>query len=139
MDNDAQSRLIQALWRIYNRPQRPIPWVDGGNLPWDQEAFSQRMLQEHLDETHGAASRISAERQMQLNWLQQKLDIRPGSRLLDITCGPGFYAVDLAKQGCSVVGVDFSPASIAYARQLAEREGVTDRCTFVEQDALQMD
>jgi ubiquinone/menaquinone biosynthesis C-methylase UbiE len=60
-------------------------------------------------------------------------------RVLDITCGPGFYAVDLAKQGCSVVGVDFSPAAIAYARQLAESEGVAEGCTFVEQDVLQME
>jgi ubiquinone/menaquinone biosynthesis C-methylase UbiE len=139
MKNERHSRIAQALWRIYNRPQRPIPWVDGGNLPWNQEAFSQRMLQEHLDESHGAASRISAERELQLSWLRQKLDLQPGMRILDMTCGPGFYAVDLAKQGCSVVGVDFSPAAIAYARQLAEAEGVADRCTFVEQDVLQMD
>jgi SAM-dependent methyltransferase len=139
MENEAQSRLIQSLWKIYNRPQRPTPWIDGGNLPWDQEAFSRRMLQEHLDESHGAASRVSAERQLQLTWLRQKLNLQPGMRLLDITCGPGFYAVDLAKQGCSVVGVDFSPAAIAYARQLAENEGVAERCTFVEQDVLQMD
>jgi ubiquinone/menaquinone biosynthesis C-methylase UbiE len=139
MKNEVHSRIAQALWRIYNRPQRPIPWVDGGNLPWNQEAFSQRMLQEHLDESHGAASRISAERELQLSWLRQKLDLQPGMRILDMTCGPGFYAVDLAKQGCSVVGVDFSPAAIAYARQLAEAEGVADRCTFVEQDVLQMD
>jgi SAM-dependent methyltransferase len=97
------------------------------------------MLQEHLDESHGAASRVSAERQLQLTWLRQKLNLEPGMRVLDITCGPGFYAVDLAQEGCSVVGVDFSPAAIAYARQLAESEGVADRCTFVEQDVLQMD
>jgi ubiquinone/menaquinone biosynthesis C-methylase UbiE len=139
MKNEAHSRIAQALWRIYNRPQRPTPWIDGGNLPWDQEAFSQRMLQEHLDESHGAASRISAERELQLSWLRQKLDIQPGMRILDMTCGPGFYAVDLAKQGCSVVGVDFSPAAITYARQLAENEGVADRCTFVEQNVLEMD
>jgi SAM-dependent methyltransferase len=97
------------------------------------------MLQEHLDESHGAASRISAERELQLSWLRQKLDLQPGMRILDMTCGPGFYAIDLAKLGCSVVGVDFSPAAIAYARQLAEAEGVAGRCTFVEQDVLQMD
>lgn len=138
MENEAQSRLIQSLWKLYNRPQRPIPWVDGGNLPWDQDAFSRRMLQEHLDESHGAASRISAERELQLTWLWQKLNLEPGMRVLDITCGPGFYAVDLAKRGCSVVGVDFSPAAIDYARQLAEREGVAECCTFVEQDVLEM-
>lgn len=137
MKNDAQSRLVQALWRIYNRPQRPTPWVGGGNLPWNRNDFSQRMLREHLDESHSAASRISAEREIQLPWLRQKLGLQPGARLLDLTCGPGLYAVDLAKRGCSVVGIDFSPASIAHARQLAEKEGMGSRCTFVEQNILQ--
>lgn len=139
MEMDASARLVQALWKIYNRPAKPTPWVDGGNLPWHEDAFSERMLREHLDESHGAASRIPAERQMQLAWLWQKLNLRAGSRLLDITCGPGFYAVDLARKGCSVVGIDFSPASIAFARQLAEKEGLTQSCTFIEQDVLEMD
>lgn len=139
MEKEAPSRLNQALWKIYNRPSRPAPWVNGGNLPWNEAAFSQRMLREHLDESHGAASRITAEREMQLAWFNQKLGLASGSRLLDITCGPGFYAVDLARQGCEIVGIDFSPASINHAQQLAEKEGVRERCTFVEQDIRQMD
>jgi SAM-dependent methyltransferase len=97
------------------------------------------MLREHLDQSHGAASRTTAERQLQLTWFKQKLNIQPGMRLLDVTCGPGLYAIDLAKQGCSVIGFDFGPASIAHARQLAEKEGLAERCTFVEQDILQAD
>ena len=139
MNNEEQERLIQSLWRIYNRPQRPSPWTQGGNLPWDQPAFSQRMLQEHLDESHGAASRVTAERKGQIEWLWEKLALQPGTRVLDVTCGPGLYAVELAKRGCSVVGIDFSPASIAYALRLAEIEGVQARCIFVEQNVLLMD
>jgi SAM-dependent methyltransferase len=138
MKQEDHARLVESLWKIYNRPASPSPWMEGGNLPWDEAAFSQRMLQEHLDESRGAASRITAERQMQLGWLRQKLNIRPGTRLLDITCGPGLYAVELATEGCWVTGVDFSPASIAYARQLAEQTGLAERCTFVEQDVRQM-
>ncbi len=139
MEKDTRTRLVEALWKIYNRPSRPSPWLAGGNLPWDEAAFSQRMLQEHLDESHGAASRITAERDLQLTWLREKLAIEPGTRLLDITCGPGLYAIELAKAGCSVTGLDFSPASIAYARQLADKAAVTENCTFVEQDVRQMD
>jgi hypothetical protein len=62
--------LSEALWRIYRRGVRPSPWQrHGGNLPWDDPAFSARMLREHLDETHGAASRQTAERELQIDWL----------------------------------------------------------------------
>ena len=92
------------------------------------------MLREHLDESHGAASRQAAERAAQLDWLWARLALAPGRRLLDLTCGPGLYAVPLAQRGVSVTGVDFSPASVAHARLLAEAEGVAGRCAFVEAD-----
>lgn len=136
--SDETNLLKRALWKIYNRPERPTPWTSGGNLPWNEPSFSERMLQEHLDESHGAASRVSQERAMQLNWLWEKLELRPGQRILDVTCGPGLYAVELARRGCQVVGVDFSPAAIAYARDLAKVEGVAGRCRFLEQDVRQM-
>jgi hypothetical protein len=51
------ARFPDALRRIYDRPQPPVPWRDGANLPWDDPAFSERMLAQHLDPSHGAASR----------------------------------------------------------------------------------
>jgi hypothetical protein len=41
--------------RIYDRPQPPVPWRDGANLPWGDPAFSERMLAQHLDQSPGAA------------------------------------------------------------------------------------
>jgi SAM-dependent methyltransferase len=134
MITEDKAALTSALWRIYNRPASPPLWQGGGNLPWNDPAFSARMLREHLDESHGAASRQAAERAAQLEWLWTRLALRPGSRLLDLTCGPGLYAVPLAQRGVVVTGVDFGPAAIAYARQLAEMAGVTDQCTFIEAD-----
>lgn len=139
MTDEAKARLVQALWKIYNRPSRPTAWIGSGNLPWNDPEFSRRMLREHLDQSHGAASRTTAERQLQLSWLRQNLNLQPGMGILDVTCGPGLYAVDLAKEGCSVTGYDFGPASIAYARQLAGQAGVAERCTFIEQDILEAD
>jgi SAM-dependent methyltransferase len=108
--------------------------VGGGNLPWNDPAFSARMLREHLDESHGAASRRSAERAAQIDWLWTRLALAPGKRVLDLTCGPGLYAVALARRGCQVTGVDFGPAALAYARQLAAEQAVTATCHFIEQD-----
>lgn len=131
------AKLQYALERIYRRPDPPPLWVNGGNLPWNDPDFSERMLREHLDQSHGAASRTTAERTLQLDWLWEKLALTSGSRILDMTCGPGLYAVPLAQRGCYVTGVDFSPASIAYARQLATETSVADRCTFIEADVTQ--
>jgi SAM-dependent methyltransferase len=131
---DVSQRLAETLWHIYRRPDRPEPWQGEGNLPWNEPDFSRRMLREHLDPSHGAASRVAAERALQIDWLWERLDLHPGDHVLDMTCGPGLYAVELARRGCSVTGIDFSPASIAHARQLAEAEGVAERCLFIEED-----
>jgi SAM-dependent methyltransferase len=129
-----EHRFSDILWRLYQRPAPPQPWVDGGNLPWNEPAFAQRMLKEHLDQSHGAASRVAAERELQIDWLRDKLEVTVGDQMLDMTCGPGLYAVEFARQGCQVTGVDFSPSAIAYARDFAERQGVSASCSFLEQD-----
>ncbi len=131
--------LAQALWKIYHRPERPQPWAAGGNLPWDAPDFSERMLREHLDQSHGAASRPDAERMSQLEWLWPALGLFAGARLFDVTCGPGLYAVELARRGCHVLGVDFAPASIGYARDLAKAAGVAGRCDFRQADVRAVD
>lgn len=128
------SQLAEALWRLYRRPDKPTAWENGGNLPWNDPAFSERMLREHLDESHSAASRTSAERAHQLEWLWTHLKLQPGSHVLDLTCGPGLYAVALAERGCQVTGVDFSPAALRYARLQAAERGVAAACTFIEHD-----
>lgn len=133
-----QKQLSNQLWRIYNRPDVPRPWRYGGNLPWDDVAFSARMLREHLDESHGAASRQAAEREAQLGWLWQKLGLREGATLLDVACGPGLYAVPLAQRGVQVTGIDFGPAAIEYARKLAMEGEVDGRCQFIQADMRAM-
>lgn len=48
-----------------------------------------------------------------------------GRRVLDFACGAGLAAMFLAQRGALVTGIDISPASIAQARELAERLGLT--------------
>jgi SAM-dependent methyltransferase len=134
MTTKPNQSLRQALWKIYRRPERPSLWAGGGNLPWDEPAFSERMLAEHLDERHGAASRIAPERAAQIDWLWFHLRLQTGQHLVDVTCGPGLYALEFARRGSQVTGLDFGPAAIAYARDLAKSEGLSARCHFIEQD-----
>ena len=134
MNTSVSDQLQQAVWRIYQRSTPAVPWRDGVNLPWDDPAFSERMLREHLDQSHGAASRRRPELLRQVDWLWQRLNLSAGARLLDITCGPGLYAVELARRGVDVTGIDFSPASIRYARELAAEHSLAERCRFIQAD-----
>ncbi len=43
--------------------------------------------------------------------------LEPGARVLEVGCGTGALAFRLARQAAEVVGVDLSPAMIAYARR----------------------
>src|SRR5205823_755720 len=54
--------------------------------------------------------------------------LRPGSRLLDVGCGPGTLTVDLARLVApgEVVGIDVADAVVAEARQHALEAGVAN-------------
>ncbi|MBO2580668.1 class I SAM-dependent methyltransferase [Shewanella algae] len=91
-------------------------------IPWNDADFSQRMLENHLSQEHDWASRKLAVIERQVDWLCSQL--APGAKVLDLGCGPGFYTQLLAKRGFCCTGVDFSPASIAYAQQQAQAAGL---------------
>jgi SAM-dependent methyltransferase len=42
--------------------------------------------------------------------------VADGSHILDAGCGPGHYSIELARKGYRVMGIDPSPAFIAFAR-----------------------
>ncbi len=130
--------LHKNLWKIYERADSPRPTPEQIDRLWRGESFAERILDEHLDDTHGAASRAGDEQLTQIGWLKQKLNLAQQSHVLDVTCGPGLYAVKFAQQGCQVTGLDFSATAIAYAQELAEEEGVADKCRFIEQDVRQL-
>jgi SAM-dependent methyltransferase len=134
-DLTTSARLADALRRIYDRPQPPVPWRDGANLPWDDPAFSERMLAQHLDQSHGAASRPQREIRAQVQRMAEWLGLAAGGRLLDVTCGPGLYAAEFARRGVAVTGIDFGPAAIAHARTLCA--GLP--CRFIQGDVREME
>jgi ubiquinone/menaquinone biosynthesis C-methylase UbiE len=57
-----------------------------------------------------------------------------GRRVLDIGCGVGTFAMELAKQGNDCVGLDASPNMLRTASDLARSQRLT-RCHFVVGDA----
>lgn len=95
----------------------------GAKIPWDDPAFSRRMLANHLSQEHDWASRRTKLIARHTDWIAKVLAGMP-SRILDLGCRPGFYTQALAARGHFCVGVDFSPASIEYARRQAAESGL---------------
>lgn len=58
----------------------------------------------------------------QVDSLIQALHLTGGERILDLACGFGRHALELAKRGFPVVGVDITPDYIALAKEQAQRE-----------------
>ncbi|MGE0648285.1 MAG: trans-aconitate 2-methyltransferase [Alphaproteobacteria bacterium] len=50
--------------------------------------------------------------------LLERLDPRPGERILDLGCGTGRMAAEIAKAGATVIGLDSDPRMIEQARAL---------------------
>jgi len=106
---------------IYRKPV-PDPWAEGDNIPWNEAAFSERMLKEHLSQDHDAASRKFDRIDQHVGWIHHHVLSETPSRVLDLGCGPGLYTSRLAKLGHQCTGIDYSPASIAYAQEKAAAE-----------------
>lgn len=109
-------------------PLKLLP--DESKIPWDDAGFSQRMLENHLSQEHDWASRKLPVIEQQVTWITSQL--HAGARILDLGCGPGFYTHMLAERGFHCTGVDFSPASITYARQQAQTAGLD--IEYLQQD-----
>ena len=118
------------LIEMIQRPAVPAPWTEGEKIPWNDPDFSARMLKEHLSQEHDAASRRFSVIDQQVAWLHNTVLEGKSTKILDLGCGPGFYARRLAQLGHTCVGIDFSPASIAYAQE--QDAGIS--CTYTCQD-----
>lgn len=62
-----------------------------------------------------------------------RLELKPGSKVLDVACGTGNLALPAARLGADVTGVDIAPNLVEQARANAAREGLSAR--FDEGDA----
>ncbi len=60
--------------------------------------------------------------------------LEPGARVLDVGCGPGRHAIELASRGYEVVGVDISATFVDLATEEAQRREL-DNVRFEVADA----
>lgn len=73
----------------------------------------------------------------QVDFLIEKLGLKGGEKVLDLACGFGRHALELARRGLDVTGVDITPAYIDYAAAQAKAENLNAR--FICSDIRDVD
>ncbi len=134
-------KLLESWHRLAVADRPAIPWRDGSKIPWNDPEFSKRLLTVHLDQGTHMASRSFDVIRKHVDWLLEiaavSLDGRSPLRVLDLTCGPGFYCHELARRGHDAYGLDFGPAAVRHAVETAEADGLD--CRFREADVTALD
>ena len=127
-----------ALEHLIALSEPPALWTPADPLFfWDDPYISSQLLAAHLAQDTEAASRPAATIRQIVDHLVTRLDLGPDSRVLDLGCGPGLYAVEFAQRGIPVDGVDGSRRSITYAREQAAARDLP--LTFRHMDYLMLD
>jgi len=127
--------MFEELERINERP-KPFQFYTARDL-WTDEHTSKQMLSFHLDEDIDVSSRNAEFIKRSVDWIVTEFNISKGFKLVDFGCGPGLYALRLAKFGANVTGIDFSGRSIEYAKEIAVREQLN--INYVNQNYLEFE
>jgi SAM-dependent methyltransferase len=70
------------------------------------------------------------------DWVMETCSGAKDLEICDVGCGSGRFAVELARRGATVTGIDVAPEMLKLARSLAAHDGVADRCDFIHADVL---
>ena len=98
---------------------------------WWQVHFDDNYLKTYIDITPADLTKL------QVNFLISKLNLKPGTKLLDVACGYGRHAIPLAQKGIEVTGFDYSKKFINLARQQKQQLKLKN-VNFVHGDMRQL-
>lgn len=71
--------------------------------------------------------------------LLKTIGVVESSKILDLGCGNGRIAVNLAKLGYDVIGIDISPLLVSDAKKKAAEHGVQNKVELLASDARNLD
>jgi cyclopropane-fatty-acyl-phospholipid synthase len=142
--------LLEAIYRSFTRRRRPWWLWQGSN---DTHAARENVHHHYdigndfyrlwLDDemvytcAYFPTPEVSLEEAQvaKLDLVCRKLHLKPGEKVVEAGCGWGSLALYMARQyGVNVRAFNISSEQIAYARARAEREGLSDRVEFVQDD-----
>jgi len=121
---------------IINTRPKPFEFYTASEL-WTDEHTSEQMLAFHLNDNMDVSSRNARFINRSVEWIASHFSIGAETKIADFGCGPGLYAMRLARREAEVIGIDFSERSIRYGRDVATREGLSIR--YVHQDYMEFD
>lgn len=85
-------------------------------------------IREQFDKQAAAYARLDFASEMTgLQRVAGMTRVRPGDRVLDVACGPGFLTMALAMTGATAIGLDITPAFLALGQAETRERGI-DRC-----------
>jgi SAM-dependent methyltransferase len=79
--------------------------------------------------------------QMDCDFIQGQLELKPGDTALDLCCGAGRHCLEFARRGLQVTGLDISSSMIdvARARAASLEKSSAERLTWECRDAVALD
>lgn len=108
-----------------------VDLYDGAYSNYGAEVYQQVRI-ETYGEDLGQTSWVSREESGQIPGL---LELKRNSSVLELGCGSGRYALQLAQDvGCQIVGLDINAAGIRTAGQIAATAGLGARAKFEQCD-----
>ncbi|MDF1501153.1 MAG: class I SAM-dependent methyltransferase [Anaerolineales bacterium] len=102
--------------------------MSGSENPW--KIFFDQHAPEYMQEV------FTKNTTEEIEFLLEELSLPVGSHILDVGCGTGRHAVELARHGFRVTGVDLSSGMLEEARKAAELAGVS--VNWIQSDATMM-
>ena len=112
-----------------SRPAPPTAKPETKKRPWWEEIFSEDFIRT-MDQPKPSYV------QREVNFIEESLGVEKGAVVLDLACGTGAHAVELASRGYSVVGFDLSLAMLARASDEAQERG--QKLNFLQGDMREM-
>jgi len=85
---------------------------------WWETLFDEKYLKTYVDTV---TPRLTKQ---QMPFLLKRLQLKKGAEILDLACGYGRHAIELAKRGYRITGLDFSKHFIDIAKKDAREQGV---------------